>query len=53
MKKNDPNIKLTNFLEEEKVFLDDLKKVDTEKNWKRFLQSAFTNNQSLELHFRT
>lgn len=40
MKKNDPNIKLTKFLEEEKGFLDDLKKVDTEKNWKRFLQSA-------------
>ncbi len=40
MEKIDPDTKLTRFLEEEKVFLEDLKKVDVENNWKRFLQSA-------------
>jgi transmembrane sensor len=40
MEKNDPDMKLESFLEEEKVFLEDLKNVDVEKNWKRFLQSA-------------
>ena len=40
MEKNDPDIKLKRFLEEEKGFLEDLKNVDVEKNWRRFLQSA-------------
>ncbi len=33
-------MKLESFLEEEKGFLEDLKNVDVEKNWKRFLQST-------------
>ena len=40
MENNDPDKKLSNFLEEEKVFLEDLKKVDVENNWERFLHST-------------
>ena len=37
---NDPDIKLTSFLKEEKIFVEDLKKVDVEKNWERFLKTT-------------
>ena len=40
MEKSDPDMKLNRFLEEEKGFLEDLKNVDVERNWRRFLQSA-------------
>ena len=36
----DPDIKLTSFLKEEKIFVEDLKKVDVDTNWIRFLQST-------------
>ena len=32
----DPNIKLKEFLEKEKSYLEDLKKIDLDKNWKKF-----------------
>lgn len=40
MEENNQHMKLSRFLDEEKVFLDDLKNVNTEKNWERFLKSA-------------
>lgn len=39
MKKNNPDKKFTSFLKEDHVFLEDLKKVDVEQNWQRFLKS--------------
>ena len=33
---HDPNIKLNKFLEEEKSYIEDLKQIDLDKNWKRF-----------------
>jgi len=40
MEENNQHMKFTKFLEEEKGFLEELQKVDTEKNWKRFLEST-------------
>lgn len=40
MEKNNPDTKLTSFLEEDQLFLEDLKRVDVENNWIRFLQST-------------
>jgi ferric-dicitrate binding protein FerR (iron transport regulator) len=44
------NILLQSFLEEEKGFVEDLKKVDVEKNWRRFLQSAGQESPLLRIH---
>lgn len=40
MEKSDKETKLTRFLEEEKGYLDDLKQVDLERNWERFVRTV-------------
>jgi len=44
----DPNIKLKEFLEKEKTYLEDLKKTDLEKNWKKF-QRTLKSKSSRDL----
>lgn len=40
MENKNPDSRLNKFLEEEKIYLEDLKKIDLDRNWERFQQSV-------------
>ncbi len=44
MKNNNPDKKLKSFLEKDKLFLEDLKQVDVEQNWQKFIKSLSHNS---------
>jgi ferric-dicitrate binding protein FerR (iron transport regulator) len=46
---HDPDIKLNNFLEEEKRYIEDLKKIDLDKNWNRFNRTLTEKSSRLRV----
>jgi ferric-dicitrate binding protein FerR (iron transport regulator) len=49
MAMHDPDIKLNKFLEEEKSYLEDLKKIDLDGNWNRFRQTLSEKSQRVQV----